>query len=128
MNRRYIPLSSDTYPEYPLDCHQAFIQDIRRHSIPPLYTTNTVMNFQQALNMLEFDTAILSQFEHSSRIHTDETNSSPHTHDGRVDFSFLLKLISIIFLGVGTRSLLDFTVLEPSSGDATFSFTIWLIF
>ena len=31
-------------------------------------------------------------------------------------------------MDVDTCSLLDFTVLEPVAGDATFSITIWLIF
>ena len=78
--------------------------------------------------MLELDTAILSQFQHSANIHTFQPNSSPQTHGGCVDFSFWLELISIILSDVDTHSLLDFTIVEHSAGDAIFSITIWPIF
>ena len=77
------------------------------------------MNLQQAMNMLELDTAISSQFQHSANIHTWQTNSSLQTHGGRVDFSFSLELIPIILSDVDTRSLLGSTVVEPSAGEAT---------
>ena len=124
----YIPLASDTDNQYPFDWYQELIHYLSRRKLPPLYKSNTVMNLQQALNMLELDAAILSQLQIFSHIHTRQTNASPQTHGGRVDFSFPLESIPVIFSDVDTRSLLHFTVVEPGVGDATFSITIWPIF
>ena len=63
-----------------------------------------------------------------NNIETGQRTASRETHGGRVNFPFVLALISIIFTNIDLYHLLKFTVTEPGTGDCTFSITIWIIF
>ena len=124
----YIPPAADMYTQQTFDSYWVLIHYLEGLIFTSYTWTTIIMNLQQAWNMLELDTAIFSQFQHSAKIHTGQTNSSPQTHGGRVDFSFLLKLIPTIFSNVDTRSLLNVTAVEPGAGEARFAITFWVIF
>jgi hypothetical protein len=86
------------------------------------------MNIEQALA-----TGHMTQLMHShylvlgDNVEIGQRNQSRQTHGGRVDFPFVMKLISIIFTNIDLNHLLNFTIVEPGSGDGTFSLTIWSI-
>ena len=86
------------------------------------------MNIEQALATGHMTQLMLSHFlVLGDNIEIGQRNAFRQTHGGRVDFPFVMKLISIIFTNIDLNHLHNFTIVEPGSGDGTFSLTIWSI-
>ena len=66
--------------------------------------------------------------QHKDNIVNGQLNASRVSHGERVDFSFVMALVAIIFTNMDISSRLNFTVIEPWDGDGTFSITIWVVF
>ena len=86
------------------------------------------MNIEQALAIGHMTELMHSHYlVFGDNVEIGQRNSSRQTHGGRVDFPFVMKLISIIFTNIDLNHLLNFTIVEPGSGDGTFSLTMWSI-